>query len=61
MTLSRALISSQKGRNWRPPVPMDLDDYGILVLGFQTKERGQFEVLNGIGEGGPNLVVSFKK
>jgi hypothetical protein len=39
---------------------MGLHDYRIVVLGFQTNEGGQFEVLNEIGEGGPNLVVRFE-
>jgi hypothetical protein len=39
---------------------MDLKDHGVIVLGFQTNERGRFEVLNGISEGGPNLVIRFK-
>jgi hypothetical protein len=60
MTLSRALIPSQKGWNRCPPVAMDLEDHGAVVLGFQTNERGRFEVLNGISECGPNLIMRFK-
>jgi hypothetical protein len=60
MALSRAFIAGQKGWNRCPSVAMDLDDHRVVVLGFQTNERGQFEVLNGISEGGPNLVMRFK-
>jgi hypothetical protein len=60
MTLSRALITGQKGWNWCPPVAIDLNDHGAIVLGFQTDERDRFEVLNGISECGPNLVMKFK-
>jgi hypothetical protein len=36
MTLSGTLITGQKGRNRCPPIAVDLEDHGVVVLGFQT-------------------------
>jgi hypothetical protein len=39
---------------------MYLNDDQIIVLGFKSKEQGQFEVLNGICKGGPNFVMRLE-
>ena len=68
ITLSRTFIVGQEGRDRCPLINMYLNDDQVIVLGFQTDEQGQFEVLNQgqfevlnrIYKGRPNFVMTLE-
>jgi hypothetical protein len=58
MTLGRAFIACQEGRDRFALITMYLDDDRVIVLAFETGEQGRFEMLNWVCKGGPNFAMT---